>query len=148
MYVREAVLSDIPQLQIVRGAVTENVLSNPALVTHAHYVDYLTQRGKGWVCESGNTIVGFAVVSTADNNVWALFILPAYEGQGIGKKLQQHMLQWYFAQTEKTVWLHTDAYSRAAAFYRKSGWKEVGWHNHQEIKFEMDFATWQQLYNA
>ena len=32
MIFREATIADIPQIQIVRNAVTQNVLSNPALV--------------------------------------------------------------------------------------------------------------------
>ena len=35
MIFREAVVSDIEQMQIVRNAVKENVLSNPALVSDA-----------------------------------------------------------------------------------------------------------------
>jgi hypothetical protein len=33
MIFREAEINDIPQIQVVRHAVKENVLSNPALVT-------------------------------------------------------------------------------------------------------------------
>ncbi len=54
MTIREAKLDDIQQIQIVRNAVKENVLSNPNLVTDEDCAIYITQRGKGWVCEIEN----------------------------------------------------------------------------------------------
>jgi hypothetical protein len=52
---RAATNKDIPQIQEVRNSVIENVLANPNKVTDAMVADYLTNRGKGWVCEKGNT---------------------------------------------------------------------------------------------
>ncbi len=51
MLFREATIDDIKQIQIVRHSVKENVLSNPLLVTAADCENFLTVRGKGWVCE-------------------------------------------------------------------------------------------------
>ena len=147
MIFREATIHDIPQIQIVRHMVKENVLSNPALVTDQDCEEYLTVRGKGWVCEIGDTIVGFSIADLKDNNIWALFLRPEYEGRGIGKKLHAMMLQWYFSQTQKTVWLGTAPNTRAEKFYRKAGWKEVGTHGKGEIKFEMSYHTWKLLFN-
>ena len=146
MIFREATIRDIPQIQIVRHTVTENVLSNPRLVTDQDCEEYLTVRGKGWVCEIGDTIVGFSIADLKDNNIWALFLRPEYEGRGIGKKLHAMMLQWYFSQTQKTVWLGTAPNTRAEKFYRKAGWKEVGKHGKGELKFEMSFDTWKNLF--
>jgi GNAT superfamily N-acetyltransferase len=87
MQIREALLTDIPKMSEVRLAVKENALSNPALVTEQDYVDYLSQRGKGWVCEIDGQLVGFAIGDLVKHNVWALFVLPGYEGQGIGREL-------------------------------------------------------------
>ena len=147
MIFREATIHDIPQIQIVRHTVKENVLSNPALVTDQDCEEYLTVRGKGWVCEIGDTIVGFSIADLKDNNIWALFLRPEYEGRGIGKKLHGMMLEWYFSQTQKTVWLGTAPNTRAEKFYRKAGWEEVGTHGKGEIKFEMSFDTWKQLFD-
>jgi hypothetical protein len=61
---------------------------------------------------------------------------------GIGKKLHQIMMDWYFVQTKEKIWLGTDPQSRAEKFYRMQGWKETGTHGKGEIKFEMDFETW------
>ncbi len=142
MIFREAVISDIPEIQIVRHSVKENVLSNPNLVTDEDCAAYLTIRGKGWVCEMDNQIVGFAIADLKEHNVWALFLRPEYEGKGIGKRLHNIMLDWYFQQTKKTIWLGTAPNTRAETFYRMQGWTEAGMHGTKEIKFEMTFDNW------
>lgn len=120
MIFREARIDDIPQVQIVRNSVKENVLSNPALVSDDDCKEFITERGKGWICETDNKIVGFAIVDLKENNIWALFILPEYEQKGIGKQLHTIMLDWYFEQTQQTVWLGTSPNTRAELFYRKT----------------------------
>lgn len=142
MMIREAQVSDIPQIQIVRNAVKENMLSDPALVPDKAVEDYITHRGKGWVSEDGSVITGFSIVSVTDNNVWALFMDPSYEGKGAGKKLHDVMMDWYFQQTDKTIWLSTSPGTRAETFYRKAGWTETGLYGKGEIKFEMTAEAW------
>lgn len=142
MIFRETQISDIPQIQFVRNAVKENRLSDPSLVPDQDVEEYITNRGRGWVCEIEESVVGFAIVDLIDNNIWALFIHPDFEARGIGKKLHRMMMDWYFLQTKEKVWLGTEPNSRAEKFYRMQGWKEVGIHGKGEIKFEMDFSTW------
>jgi GNAT superfamily N-acetyltransferase len=139
---REAEIRDIAQMQFVRHAVKENVLSDPALVPDKDVADYITNRGKGWVCEVDKKVVGFSIVDLVDNNVWALFVHPDFEAMGIGKKLHHIMIDWYFVKTNKKIWLGTEPKSRAETFYRMNGWKEIGIHGKGEVKFEMDFSTW------
>lgn len=144
MIFREATLADIPQIQIVRNAVKENVLSNPALVTDKDCEEYMTVRGKGWVCKDENKIIGFAIADLQDKNVWALFVHPDYEGKGIGKQLHQLLLDWYFNQTNDNIWLGTAFNTRAETFYKMQGWKEVGLHGKLERKFEMTYEDWKE----
>jgi GNAT superfamily N-acetyltransferase len=139
--IREATIADIPQIQIVRNSVTENTLSNPALVTDDDCKQFITQRGKGWVYLINNEIAGFAIADLHEHNIWALFLNPRYEKQGIGRQLHTTMLNWYFAQTTTTVWLGTMPGTRAENFYRKAGWTETGTHG-KEIKFEMTYDDW------
>lgn len=142
MIIREAEISDIKQIQIVRNSVTENTLSDPGLVTDEDCEEFMTKRGKGWVCEIDNQIVGFAIADLKENNIWALFLDPKFEKKGIGQQLHNVMLDWYFTQTEDTVWLGTAFNTRAEQFYRKAGWAEVGTHGTKEIKFEMTHEEW------
>ena len=145
MTFREANKADIKQIQIVRNAVTENTLSDPELVTDADCLEFMTKRGKGWVCEIDDQIVGFSIADLKENNIWALFVHPNYDKQGIGRQLHDLMLNWYFNQTTKDLWLGTEPGTRAEIFYRKSGWKEIGIHGKGEIKFEMTFENWKKI---
>ena len=142
MIFREARAEDISPIQVVRNSVKENVLSNPALVTDQDVEDFITHRGKGWVCEYENLIVGFAIADLVENNIWALFIDPQYEKRGIGKKLHEIMLEWYFKQGKENVWLSTGPGTRAENFYKAAGWKETGLTSKGEIKFEMSSNDW------
>lgn len=141
MNFRQAIPEDIPQIQIVRNSVKENQLSNPNLIPDELVEEFITKRGKGFVCEIDDKIVGFSIVDFVENNVWALFLLPDFEGKGIGKKLHQLMLDEYFSKTKETIWLSTEANSRAEIIYKKQGWKNAGFHGN-EVKFEMSFEDW------
>lgn len=145
MIFREARLDDIDQIQVVRNSVKENTLSDPGLVTNKDCEEFMFERGKGWVCEIDNEIVGFAIADLKENNIWALFLDPRFEKKGIGQKLHQMMLEWYFSKTDEKVWLGTAFNTRAEQFYRKAGWSEAGMHGTKEIKFEMTKEDWSKI---
>jgi GNAT superfamily N-acetyltransferase len=147
MKIREANIDDIKQIQIVRNSVKENVLSNPNLVTDEDCKEFLTRRGKGWVCEINNQIVGFSIADLQTCNIWALFVHPQFDKQGIGRLLHDTMLDWYFSKSTENVWLGTAPATRAEAFYRKAGWTEAGTYGKGEIKFEMTFDDWMKRRN-
>lgn len=145
MIFREAQIKDIPQIQNIRHVVRENKLSDPRLVTDADCANYLEKRGRGWVCEVRGEIVGFAIADLIGHNIWALFVHPDFEKQGIGRKLHDIMLDWYFTHTKITVWLGTAPNTRAEIFYRRAGWKDNGQNGKGEIKFEMEHEAWLAL---
>lgn len=142
MQIRECTVYDIPEIQVIRNLVKENKLSNPNLVTNKDCELFITEKGKGWVCEIINSIVGFAIVDLLDKNIWALFMHPNFEAKGFGKQLQQAMLDWYFSKTKETIWLGTEPGTRAEEFYTRTGWEKVGVVNNGETKFEMAYTNW------
>jgi GNAT superfamily N-acetyltransferase len=142
MIFREATIADIQQMQVVRNAVKENVLSNPDLVKDEDYVPFITTGGKGWVCTINEVVVGFSIIDFEKHNVWALFVHPTVEAKGIGKQLHKLMLYWYFANTDVTIWLSTAPGTRAEKFYTLKGWKAVGIYGKGETKFEMKKQDW------
>ena len=144
MIYREAIPSDIKQMFIVRYAVKENILLSTDLVTTEITADYLTRRGKGWVCEIDNHITGFSIIDLIDHSVWALFVHPEHESKGIGRKLHELMLDWYFSQTDSPISLETSAGTRAEGFYLKTGWTPVGCDLNSVAKFKMNRVTWFQ----
>ena len=142
MHFRIATIDDIPEIREVRNSVKENMLSDPTVVTYDDTVDYLVNRGRGWVCEMENRIVGFGIADLADHSIWALFVHPDFERIGIGWKLHEIMLSWYFSHTQHTIWLVTDAPTRSEQFYRRAGWIEVGKGHGNELRFEMSYNQW------
>ena len=134
-------MDDIPAIQYIRNSVRENRLSHPSVVPDGDVAHYISRRGKGWVCFSGDVMAGFAIADLEGHSIWALFVLPDYEGRGIGRALQQVMLDWYFGQTSETVWLSTAPGTRAEGFYAESGWKDMGMQKN-ERRFEMRYEEW------
>lgn len=122
MLFREATIEDIPALSEVRLSVSENVLSDPRKVTRETYAAYLSDAGKGWLCEVGGEVVGFSVASLSDSSVWALFVRPGYEGRGVGKRLLRLATDWLFSMGAPSVTLSTEAGTRADRFYEGQGW--------------------------
>ena len=142
MNFREALLTDIPHMMAVQQAVKENALSNPDLATTGDFSAHLSESGKGWVCEIDNKIVGFAIADLSKNNVWALFVLPEFEGQGVGRELLILLLDWYYSKTTDTIWLSAAPKTRSADFCRSFGWKETGVLPNGELKFELTADDW------
>jgi ribosomal protein S18 acetylase RimI-like enzyme len=74
-----------------------------------------------------NQIIGMLMGTKSDNKnkLAALYIIPEYQGMGIGSQLMGKVLGW-FDSDKKTV-LEVAAYnSKAIAFYRKFGFIENG----------------------
>lgn len=141
MLIREASIDDIPELHAIRLSVKENQLSNPAVVTASDYRKYLLHRGRAWLCElAGGQIAGFAIVDLQGHNVWALFVHPNHEGEGIGRILHDAMLDWYFAKTNHPIWLSTAPGTRAARFYERAGWECTGLMPNGELHFQLQAA--------
>lgn len=142
MIFRTAKLSDIKQMQVVRHLVKENTLSNPDLVPDKDVAYYISERGKGWVCEVDGRVVGFSIIDLLEKSVWALFVDPEFAEKGIGKELHRLMIDWYFQQTKDKVVLGTAPNTRAERFYPLQGWIQVGSYSNGETKFELTYQRW------
>ena len=124
---RAARPADTAALLRVRTAVHENHLSLAELAERGITADALTALLAGtptsaWVAEDADgAVLGFAMVDLQDASLFALFVLPAHEGHGIGSALLAQAEAALFAQ-HPSAWLETAASSRAAALYRARGW--------------------------
>ncbi|MEL6674789.1 MAG: GNAT family N-acetyltransferase [Bacteroidota bacterium] len=143
--IRPARIQDVTTIQHIRRSVRENRLSDPLSVTDADCARMLQLQGEGWVAEAQGQLVGFSIVDYQDHNVWALFLLPEFEGQGIGKALLDQLMRTYFSRHQEALWLSTTPGTRAEGFYRKLGWQEVGPFGEEEIKFEFYRDHWLAL---
>lgn len=145
--IRLAKEKDISNLSDVRNSVRENKLSRPDRISWEEYQNYIHNKGQTWVYETENTIVGFASINYEKCNVWALFVTPEYENQGIGKKLLEELLLNFFSKSQKTLGLSTAPHTRAEGFYLKQGWKPNGTTPSGELKFSLSFHQWKTLSN-
>ena len=134
--IRQAVESDIPQMHRVRMDVRENRLTNPDAVQPDDYRAML-RSGGGWVCEVGGRVVGFAIADLPTSSVWALFVDPGCERQGIGRQLHDTILKWLFDRGATTVSLTTDSNTRAERFYLAAGWRYVSREKNGEGRYEI-----------
>ena len=123
--IRAASASDVPSMHRVRKKVRENRLSNPHRVSEASYLPYINA-GSIWVAETQFSVVGFAAIDKPAKSVWALFTDPDAERAGIGRALHQRMLLWAKEQRVERMTLSTQKGTRAAQFYKRAGWTEVG----------------------
>lgn len=134
---REAMRADVPGIQYVRHAVQENRLSSRC-IDDAEVIEYLERHGRGWVVEQGGEVIAFAVGDARDGNIWALFVDPAHEGRGHGRRLHDTMVGWLFAQGLTRLWLSTGEDTRARGFYAWCGWHETGPAPGGEVRMELE----------
>lgn len=142
MTVRPATEADLEGMHRVRMSVLENRLSEPSSVQPHHTLSMLREHGRGWVAEADGAVVGFAVADRSRSNVWALFVDPEHEGRGLGRRLHDVMLEWFFSVGTERVWLGTDPGTRAERFYRSAGWELAGTEPNGEVRFEMSRERW------
>jgi GNAT superfamily N-acetyltransferase len=135
--IRPATRADIPQLQIIRAAVRENVLRNPGRVTTADYEAHIDGRGRTWVAELDGAIVGFVAADGQQRWLWALFVDPAHEGRGVARALLPAALAWLRDLGAASVGLTTEPGTRAEKFYRAAGFVARGL-EHGELRFELE----------
>jgi GNAT superfamily N-acetyltransferase len=136
---RQALVADIPGMHRVRLAVKENRLAS-TVITESDYQPAIETSGRGWVVEIDGRVVAFAIGNKTNGNIWALFVDPAHEGRGYGRLLHDEMIKWLRGQGVKTLWLTTQASTRAERFYEKAGWLRVGTTATGEVRFEQTEA--------
>lgn len=120
---RQASVDDIPAMSRIRLSVLENRLHDPARITPQMYADFLEKDGRGWVALVDGDVVAFSYANRIDGSIWALFVDPRFEGQGLGKQLLSLATDWLFSLGFRRVTLSTGTLTRAAQFYTRLGWR-------------------------
>ena len=133
--VRIAKQGDISTMHAIRLAVRENSLGAASGITEASYSPYV-RGGSAWVAELGDKIFGFAAADPLSGNVWAMFVAPEAEGNGIGRALHEAVLEWASCLGIERINLTTAAETRAEHFYRKMGWRMTGHHEDGQVCFD------------
>lgn len=137
--IRDAAEEDIPAIFAVRTSVRENHLSVEQMagmgITYETIRQALCEEPCIWVAVHGNRIVGFSMADAADGCLFAAFVRPEWEGQGIGSRLLARAEAFLFKR-HSSIWLHTDGSSRAAGFYERLGWKRMPDMENRDARFE------------
>jgi GNAT superfamily N-acetyltransferase len=133
---RQAGREDVPGIQRVRACVRENVLTSRK-IGDDEVVGYLERHGRGWVVvDDAREVIAFAIGDARDGNIWALFVDPAHEGRGHGRRLHDEMVAWLWSRGLGKLWLSTMPGTRAQRFYERAGWIDKGPLPSGEILFE------------
>ena len=134
--IRKAIETDIVAIQRIRAAVHENKLASTK-ISYQDILQAISSTGRGWVAEKGDKIVGFAIGNTQTGNIWALFVDPAFEKQGVGKALFKTMVRWLSKQNLDKLYLSTEPNTRAEKFYTTAGWTKGKKLSNGEVLFEL-----------
>jgi len=123
---RIATEADVPGIMHVRTSVAENHLSVEELaqrgITNASIAASFRADSKGWVAEHDSQIIALSIADRKTHSIFALFVLPAFDGRGIGGKLLDFAVEWLWDNGTKRIWLETRKDTRAATFYARKGW--------------------------
>ncbi len=84
----------------------------------------MVRRGEVWICELRAEIVGFYRLNIAEADLDLMFVDNRAQGQGIGKKLFDHMKS--FAASNGLSDVGIVAHPPAANFYRRMGANDAG----------------------
>lgn len=123
--IRPAETRDVAGIFHVRTSVNENVLSSAELaamgITEDAITDMINSDLCAWVAVEGGEIIGFSMIDVDEGSLFAAFVLPSYEGLGVGRHLVDAAEEQLFAR-HSVGWLETGKATRAAGFYRRLGW--------------------------
>ncbi|MDN5680021.1 MAG: GNAT family N-acetyltransferase [Ewingella sp.] len=137
--IRTAQLTDIDGIFDVRTSVTENHLSREEMrqmgITESAVAEMIENNHCAWVATENDKIIGFSMILPDEGCLFAAFVLPEYEGRGVGRRLVSLAEQELFKH-HKIAWLETDKNSRAAKIYMQLGWGNKTAINDTDIKLE------------
>ncbi|MEM7064213.1 MAG: GNAT family N-acetyltransferase [Cyanobacteria bacterium P01_B01_bin.77] len=146
MNIRIAQQSDIDRLFEIRTSVIENHQSREEIaelgITPESVGNMLETDCCAWLAELDHQAVGFSIANATEKTILGMFILPAFEGQGIGRALMQAAENWLWSKGIEEIWLVTgnDPNLRAYGFYQHLDWVPVGVETDGDFSGEMKFV--------
>lgn len=139
--VRPATVGDIGVIFNIRTSVVQNHMTMDELaaigVTPDTVHDIIAAGPGLWVAEVDGVPVAFSMADIGDGCVFAMFVLPAFEGRGLGRLLMAETEAFLFTQHD-VIWLETsaDVAVRANGFYRALGWRPVDMLDNGDYRYE------------
>ena len=110
---------------IVDTGTIEHILA--ARLTHENLGRYIGAEDRGLdVLWDGGEAIGYCSYARTGNEVKLeqLYLLPAYKGRGLGRRMMEHILAWAEATGARTIFLQVNKANREAiAVYERSGFR-------------------------
>ena len=140
--IRAARKADAAQMMEVRLAVLENAMTLESLhelgITVESVADMLENTHVSFCAEDQNRLAGFSMGDRADGSVFALFVRPEYEGQGLGKALLNATVEALWEDGKHAfLKLRTGPQTRAYTFYIMQGWVFSKTVDDEEVELEL-----------
>lgn len=141
MLIRVATPDDIDTLFAIRTSVVQNHLSREQMtalgITPQVLADSIRAAPCVWIAEVEGRPAAFSMVDRAAGEVFAMFVQPGYEGQGLGRRLMEVAEAALFEQHER-LFLITDGRDeiRANGFYQRLGWSMVDRLEGDDVRYE------------
>ena len=131
---RKMVVEDLPAVFEVRFSTIENAITEEELEEHygitreSLAAAIQTPDTAGWLCEDGDTVVGFSMGDRSNGEVTVVAVRPEQEGRGVGKGVLTRVRDWLFEAGHERIWLYTthEPALRAYGFYLHLGWEATG----------------------
>jgi GNAT superfamily N-acetyltransferase len=146
MNIRIAQVKDIETLFEIRTSVRENHQSREEIaalgITPETVATMLQTECAAWIAEIDDQPIAFAIANATAETIFGIFVLPDFEGRGVGRALMQKAEQWLWSQGCEEIWLLTgnDPNLRAYGFYCHLGWTPVGVEQQGGMPGEMKFV--------
>lgn len=141
--IRPMVTEDVGATLAMRAHTRENAMTLAELeadygVTPETAAEALRTTQSGWLCEDRDEVVGFCIGNRTTGEVAVLAVLPAYEGQGIGRALLTKVHDCLTAAGNETLWLwaNPDPSVRASGFYARMGYRVTAETSSGDVKLE------------
>lgn len=130
---RRAVAADAAECVRLRGLTRENAVSVERLRSAGITVESWAREIEsgslpGFVCESAGAMAGYCFGAAGTGEVVVLALLPAYERQGLGRRLLDKVIDELRSRGHQRLYLgcSPDSSCRSYGFYRHLGWRATG----------------------
>ncbi|NVZ52765.1 GNAT family N-acetyltransferase [Pseudomonas sp. B6002] len=143
--IRQATPQDIDTLFAIRTSVVQNHLSREQMaelgITPDGLADSIREAPCVWIAEVNGEPAGFSMVDLDGGEVFAMFVRPAYENQGLGRQLMT-VAEAALFERHDTLFLVTDGRDeiRANGFYQRLGWSVVDQVDGDDVRYQKSRA--------
>ncbi len=139
--IRVATADEVPILNAIRTSVRENHMSLEQMaaygITPEVIARVITTTGRGFIASVDGVDAAIAIAEAEAGCIYAMFVLPDFEGMGLGRLLMAEAERFLFEAGCENVWLEAGATGglRAHGFYAHLGWRRDGLMPDGQLRF-------------